>query len=301
MQLKNLFKITVAILILSSCSGGSKENVKDRTSDLVPNPEGEAHDKPGVVEEAKSPAASSPGIPGLYVGMFDAVKVDEKKLPMYSNKISLFIDSVGNNHIFGHSVVAGNSRTFKGTITSKTETEWIVEAREPGDNKYDGMFSFTVTPAKESVSGKWIANDKNLAVTERKYTLEKKQFAYNPEQKLEGDYTSVYNPYNSDSNEGEFITDAAMKINASTTPLKKEDVENMYKRDLEVMRNAIYARHGYSFKNREMRYFFDNNVAWYIPFSTDVTKELTTLEKKNIELIKRYEEHATAYYDSFGR
>ena len=75
----------------------------------------------------------------------------------------------------------------------------------------------------------------------------------------------------------------------------------MYRRDLEVMRNAIYARHGYSFQNREMRVFFDNYVSWYIPVSIDMTKQLTPIEKQNIELLKRYEKHAATYYDRFGR
>ncbi len=49
-----------------------------------------------------------------------------------------------------------------------------------------------------------------------------------------------------------------------------------------------------------MRYFFDR-VEWYIPVSVDVTKELTELEKSNIEILKRYENHAATYYDRFGR
>jgi hypothetical protein len=50
-----------------------------------------------------------------------------------------------------------------------------------------------------------------------------------------------------------------------------------------------------------MRCFFDNFVEWYVPVKTDVTAELTDIEKQNIELIKRYEKHADKYYDSFGR
>ena len=98
----------------------------------------------------------------------------------------------------------------------------------------------------------------------------------------------------------EYITSDSTKFNASTTLLTTKDVENMYKRDLEVIRNTIYARHGYSFQNREMRYFFDN-LTWYIPVSIDVTKELTDIETKNIKLLKRYEKHAASYYDNFGR
>jgi len=38
-----------------------------------------------------------------------------------------------------------------------------------------------------------------------------------------------------------------------------------------------------------------------MPVSTDVRAQLTDLEKKNIDLIKRYEEHAEKYYDEYGR
>ena len=66
-------------------------------------------------------------------------------------------------------------------------------------------------------------------------------------------------------------------------------------------RNSIYARHGYSFKNRKMRYFFDNYIDWYMPVNTDIRNSLTDIEKRNIELLKRYEEHAENYYDEYGR
>ena len=98
----------------------------------------------------------------------------------------------------------------------------------------------------------------------------------------------------------EMITTDITNKNASTDLLSKEDVENLYQADLEVLRNSIYARHGYSFKNRRMRYVF-TYVDWYMPVSTDVRNELTDIEIKNIELIKRYEQHAEKYYDTFGR
>ena len=54
----------------------------------------------------------------------------------------------------------------------------------------------------------------------------------------------------------------------------------MYQGDLEVMRNSIYARHGYSFRNRRMRFLFDQLVDWYMPVSVNITGELTDLEKR---------------------
>jgi len=67
------------------------------------------------------------------------------------------------------------------------------------------------------------------------------------------------------------------------------------------MRNSIYARHGYSFKTRRVRYVFDNYIDWYMPVSLDIRDKLTEVELKNIELIKRYEQYADKHYDTFGR
>lgn len=249
-------------------------------------------------------AAPSKDLYGYYVGSFLADHVDHQKDPSYSNKINLSIDSIQGNKVKGHSVVAGNSRPFSGTIRKDGEN-YVVQAREPGDDQYDGAFQFTLMPASHEVQGIWIANNKQLAVTQRRYKLQRKTFRYNPEatpspRLLQRGNNRIYNSYNEYRNKSEALTPDAFKLNASTKELRSADVENMYKRDLEVTRNLIYARHGYSFKNRDMRYLFDQ-VDWYIPVSTDVTAQLTPLEKRNIELLKRYENHAESYYDRFGR
>ena len=92
----------------------------------------------------------------------------------------------------------------------------------------------------------------------------------------------------------------AMQINASSTLLTQEQVENLTKADIYVLRNSIYARHGYSFKKRQLRAFFDRQE-WYIPVHANIKSDLTEIEKKNIQLLLKYEEHAEEYYDEFGR
>ena len=258
-----------------------------------------------AAEQALKPDKSpSKSLYGYYVGQFIAEKMNDQKSPTYQNKINISIDSVKNTQLIGHSVVAGNLRPFSGTI-SKTKNGFSASVKEPGDNQYDGVFSFVVSADGERLKGTWTANDKSLAVSSRSYDLEKKGFRYDPKLSLDlNTNTQLFSSQtemNDSSHKAEAITPDAGKINASVTLLSAKDVENMYKRDLEVMRNAIYARHGYSFQNRQMRYLFDQFVDWYIPVSIDVTKDLTDLEQKNIQLIKRYENHAVAYYDRFGR
>ena len=297
----------VLCLVLSACNPPEPEQGANASSD------------PGLAqsEQLAQQAGAAKAVPvnaikatsdqgfnqyyGFYVGGFEAEKIDHSKSPMYHNKINVSIDAIQDGKINGHSVVAGNSRPFKGSITRLDAVRFKVRAQEPGDDPYDGVFEFVLDGKQQKLIGKWVANDKKLAVSERSYELRKTVFKYNPALELEEFMSEVYNPnVDSGDHKAEAITPDAAKFNASTTLLTSKDVENMYKRDLEIMRNAIYARHGYSFQNREMRYFFDA-VDWYIPVSLDVTKQLTELEQKNIALLKRYENHAASYYDRFGR
>lgn len=248
-----------------------------------------------------------------YVGQFEALNFDQESGGMRSNKITIQFDTVMNDTlIFGYSIVAGNLRPFSGDVFIGNDY-WEINVKEPGDDKYDGQFIMNLT--QSILSGKWYANDSKLKVSGRKFKLESKLFKYDSSLMVNARWIPLYehgktkkgNILDEDGEEYyvdevvETLTDASSEINASSRELTKEDLENLYKTDLEIIRNTIYARHGYSFKNRKIRNVFDQYVDWYIPFSIDVSGELTDLEVKNITLIKRYEKHADTYYDNFGR
>jgi len=299
MKIKQVFNFLPLAIFLCACGDAKKpeEQVPMHINDTAAVDEG----KLALNETNTTALSKTDPLFGFYVGDFEAVVSDSKKAPSYFNRINIAIDSIANEVLFGHSVVAGNKRPFKGSF-SLNDGLYMSEAKEPGNDKYDGVFTFTINPTAKKIIGTWTANDSKLAVTKRSYSLNKRTFQYDPQQNLNlSGRHIVYDPKNNSEFEGEAITEEAGKFNASAVELKGKDIENMYKRDLEVMRNAIYARHGYSFKNRVMRYFFDTEIGWYIPVSIDVSKELTELEIKNITLIKSYEDYATAYYDSFGR
>ena len=258
----------------------------------------------GLASQASSTATLYPEAIGAYVGAFEAVDYDEKQSYVYANKITIALDSVVGQLAYGHSVVAGNLRPFQGAY-SEANGSLRVEGREPGDDRYDGVFRFELNWAKGELSGEWLANNRRLPVSKRQYRLQRRVFKYDPTLTLpEGviwDALYTENQAVLGDMEGEFLTDNVLKFNASQQTLRKEDVENLYKGDLEVIRNAIYARHGYSFKNRKMRFIFDSYVDWYMPVAIDIRAVLTPLEKRNIDLLKRYEAHAERYYDVFGR
>lgn len=95
-------------------------------------------------------------------------------------------------------------------------------------------------------------------------------------------------------------TDTIFKINPSKEILKNELVENLTKADLYILRNLVYAKHGMIFKNDKLREFFMRQ-SWYIPVSSNVISNLTEIERKNIDLIERYEQNAKEYFQVFGR
>lgn len=74
----------------------------------------------------------------------------------------------------------------------------------------------------------------------------------------------------------------------STRLLTTNDLAGKSQWELRVMRNEIYARHGYIFKNTELRNYFEQQ-SWYKPQSDDVTDLLSNIEKENATFLKNYE------------
>jgi hypothetical protein len=315
-MLRIFIYLPVFIWLLSSCTSAIKnkdtspqEEAQETMSASGKNPVGH-HGNINLVVENES------DLIGYWVGMFEpdtdiameGIYAGEKHAWDYSNKINISIDEIKNQQVEGHSIVAGNNRPFEGIITT-TANGFTFQLSEPGDDKYDGIFTFTVNTGDSMLQGTWKAN-KKIRISSRKYSLTKKIFRYNPDwQMKEGAYVDWTKKKKIlDEIEEEMFyddsyfttTDDVLKYNASKELLSKTQVSNFKKADLFVMRNAIYARHGYSFKNQQLRAYFDVQP-WYIPVSIDVKAEFTEIEKKNIELLLRYEKNAKEYYDVFGR
>lgn len=291
MRIKKLLGFLSISVLLFACS-----ETKDTSNrELLPDPEGLKKDSLIISPES---SVKEEHLLGYYVGDFEASKINDASTAKQTNKINISIDSIAGEKVYGHSVIAGNIRPFSGSIKQLNDSIYHMEVKEPGNNQYDGTFNFNLETKRQQLRGTWVANNKKLPVSERTFHVTYRTFKYDPSLEVEKQHVEVYGT--DEMNSVEAITEDAGKFNASVIVLKSKDIENMYQRDLEVTRNAIYARHGYSFRNRDMRHFFDN-ISWYIPVSVNVTKDLTELEKKNIELLKRYEKHAEKYYDEYGR
>ncbi|MBQ6613148.1 MAG: YARHG domain-containing protein [Alistipes sp.] len=72
----------------------------------------------------------------------------------------------------------------------------------------------------------------------------------------------------------------------SSRYISESDLYGMSLADLRIMRNEIYARHGYIFKTQEMKQYFAQQ-SWYRPISANVT--LSQIEQHNVSVIKAYE------------
>jgi hypothetical protein len=198
---------------------------------------------------------------GCYVGAFG------------KNKINLTLYKIKDGNAEGYSVCAGNFRKVSGAMDLMEEDHYTFTLKEPGDDQYDGIFEFTLDASDEMISGKWTPY-KEKGNSAKTYELKKRKFEYN--------------------------TDLGTYPEASQRLLVDEDVYNLEEFELTEMRNEIYARHGYCFKNKEWRSVFES-YDWYMPMGTDIRGKLTDIEVENIELIYEYENYLSGYYDGFGR
>lgn len=82
--------------------------------------------------------------------------------------------------------------------------------------------------------------------------------------------------------------------------LTTKDVENLTRPELSILRNLVFARHGYTFQNAAYRNYFER-YEWYTPYKKDIRNDLTEIEKKNTDKLKSYEKYASNAYDEFGR
>jgi len=228
-------------------------------------------------------------------------------------KLSLKINRITRDSVYGQSIVDGNQRPFRGIFNDATKS-FVLD--EPGTDKTDGRFE--VKLSKDSLTGKWNAFTKTAVKAPLKTVkLAKREFVYNPNFMLDenSDLIDWENPKNfvekyTDEETGKtenytasknrIASDAVFRINASRQKLTEKDLKNLRKLDLEIIKNSVFARHGYSFKKATYRNFFEQ-TDWYIPVSANVDHDLSPMEKENVALLNRFIKYAEDKYDSFGR
>ncbi|QKX03667.1 YARHG domain-containing protein [Aquimarina sp. TRL1] len=77
---------------------------------------------------------------------------------------------------------------------------------------------------------------------------------------------------------------------ASIKDLSEDHLKNLSNKELQLMRNEIFARYGYIFNSEgEMDIYFKSK-SWYRPQHEDVTNFLTSIERRNIQRIRNLEQ-----------
>jgi len=74
----------------------------------------------------------------------------------------------------------------------------------------------------------------------------------------------------------------------STRYLTPSDLKGKSVWNLQIMRNEIFARHGYIFENPKIKQYFQQQT-WYKPEYYDVGTHLTSIEKANAKFIRKHE------------
>lgn len=78
----------------------------------------------------------------------------------------------------------------------------------------------------------------------------------------------------------------------SERKLQEADLEGKTAKELEIMRNSIYARYGYKFRREDLFQYF-SIYSWYRPITSDMNVayvKMSDVEHYNIDFIKRHEQ-----------
>lgn len=281
--MKKIIYTLTASLLLFACGGGAEETTETTTNtdtdttleaetpeedllamnDVDPRTYGGEKDANQAFIDEIYPVADQAenNLLGSYVGEFGR------------NLINVTLFKAKDGKAEGYSVCAGNFRKIEGTFEQVGDDEYSFDMDEPGDDQYDGNFQFTLNASDETLIGEWTPFKKE-GNSPKSYKLEKRIYRYDPGV---GTYPE-----------------------ASERLLTENDVMYRSEDELSEMRNEIYARHGYSFKNKDWRYYFEG-MPWYMPMGIDIRDKLTDVEVENIELIYEYESYFEDYYDDYGR
>lgn len=259
---------------------------------------------------------------GYWVGDFNANLSDEEMDTIYGNekysnlitrKITFSIDEIKGDSIIGHSISAGNISPFKGLIVENTSS-FELKVDEFKRERTDGSFSIQIKKTDSVMKGNWVAyNPSEVKISSRIFDLKKKLYIYDKEAILYSTFRNTDKFKNitvTDTIDHEVevyedteyfsTTQKLFEKNASNEELTSDFVSNLSKADIFILRNSIFARHGFAFRDKQLRVYFEQ-FDWYMPVFGDIKDELTEIEKKNIDLLLRYEQNAEEYYDTFGR
>lgn len=308
---KNILIIVSAFVLVSifGCSGKNetksikheeKEDLKKVEKELLKKLSAKLFDNclssPAFVETPyqEVPIASSKG--GIF---FDAeTKVLNKQYSYYSTRSDVF-----NNHLSWKTELGKISNIkFKTTDYVKGKKIPMLEADWKSDDGYNtatfnivpimyqvedpesnGMLQYAMYTDNWRVMGnKSVSKEEFYTILELLGKLSKTDVSA---LKLEGDESEE-----SENSTTKSTTSIPGKYPEATEQLlRKSDVSKYSKSELRLIRNEIFARHGFIFKSPELISYFKSQ-SWNKPEFNDITDKLTATEKANIDLLYKLED-----------
>lgn len=131
---------------------------------------GACSEKPSQSTSSNGPAGSDFAIDSAtnepVVSFFDTIDPDTlcgKYTGDFGKSfIHINLTHASKNKVVGYDINRGLQRNLVGNITEEKDA-LILTLEEPGDHKYDGVFTLTLSKKDFSVNGTWEGNDKKLA------------------------------------------------------------------------------------------------------------------------------------------
>lgn len=159
---------------------------------------------------------------------------------------------------------------------------------------------FNLTPAEQ------IKQTANLKEETNTYKKENRTSNKNSMPKNDNiDVNNDENTFNSEETFEEYIeenddnyneTSEGYETILSERKISTSDLSHKSKKELEIMRNSIYARYGYIF-NREDLYDYFSQFSWYNPYTSDMSEiynQMSSVEQYNVKFIKEFETRASS-------
>jgi hypothetical protein len=200
----------------------------------------------------------------------------------------LFIDKVSGEDVEGYDVAGTNRRHVRGRVASKRieatdlggyRTVFEIILNEPGDDKWDGEFRIhlLISDIGRHGIGTWRAFNGKL---EREIRITDRGHASEPDPREAGRESSF-----GDHRTGTFL-DGFPYIDARL--LRESDISGLSARELGLLRNFIYARHGRPFAAPMYRGYF-SQFGWYRADPSYTDSLLNRIERENVEIVRRQE------------
>ncbi|HEY5534970.1 MAG TPA: YARHG domain-containing protein [Ignavibacteria bacterium] len=171
---------------------------------------------------------------------------------------------------------SSSDKKIKSNSTSTTTTTTTDEAKKK---------ELELKEKELDLKEKELQKDKEIADKEKELADKEKQLQ-EKNQRIEQNKTTP--PPQTNRNRGYYSSGAGSYPEGSSRYLNYNDIYGKTKWQLRVMRNEIFARHGYIFQTSDLRNHFSNQ-SWYYPQNYDVTNMLSAVEKYNVNFIKGYE------------